>query len=174
MISLIACVCYHNNKLIIGKNGDLLVKLKEDMKFFRKITTTTTTNTNIKNVVVMGSKTYDSIPQKYRPLKDRINFVLTNNNSLHIRSPYCINLFEEGVYYMNIEIFKKIYLQYNPNVFVIGGGQIYNYFLNLCTRDAFGKGNSNHACKGVNENTPDYLIPKKLYITEVNGYSFTI
>ena len=77
---------------------------------------------------------------------------------------------------MNMDIFKKIYLQYNPNVFVIGGGQIYNYFLNLCNRDAFGKGNSNQAlekCEGVNENTPDYLIPKKLYITEVNGYSFT-
>jgi dihydrofolate reductase len=210
MISLIACVCYHNNKLIIGKNGDLLVKLKEDMKFFKNITTNTTTN--IKNVVLMGSKTYDSIPQKYRPLKDRINFVLTNDTSLHIRSPYSINMLEEGVYYMNMDIFKAIYLQYNPNVFVIGGGQIYNYFLHLCTFKtpslsafmsdtigAFGKGNSNHAlekcegvnidtigsfdkgnsnhalekCEGVNENTQDYLIPQKLYITEVNGYSFT-
>ena len=152
----------------------------------------------------MGSKTYNSIPQKYRPLKDRINFVLTNDTSLHICSPYNINMFEEGLYYMNMDIFKKIYLKYNPNVFVIGGGQIYNYFLNLCTfktptLSAFmsdkgncyhalekcegvnidtecAKGNSNHAlekCEGVNENIPDYLIPQKLYITEVNGYSFT-
>ena len=112
----------------------------------------------MKNVVLMGSKTYNSIPQKYRPLKDRINFVLTNDTSLHICSPYNINMFEEGLYYMNMDIFKKIYLKYNPNVFVIGGGQIYNYFLNLCTEGTEGA---------------EGLIPQKLYITEVNGYSFT-
>jgi hypothetical protein len=125
----------------------------------KNITTeNTNTTTKMKNVVLMGSKTYNSIPQKYRPLKDRINFVLTNDTSLHICSPYNINMFEEGLYYMNMDIFKKIYLKYNPNVFVIGGGQIYNYFLNLCTEGTEGA---------------EGLIPQKLYITEVNGYSFT-
>ena len=73
-----------------------------------------------------------------------------------------------------MDIFKAIYLQYNPNVFVIGGGQIYNYFLNFCNRDAFGKGAFGKGAfgKSINENTPDYLIPQKIYITEVNGYSF--
>ena len=129
------------------------------MRRCKNITTeNTNTTTKMKNVVLMGSKTYNSIPQKYRPLKDRINFVLTNDTSLHICSPYNINMFEEGLYYMNMDIFKKIYLKYNPNVFVIGGGQIYNYFLNLCTEGTEGA---------------EGLIPQKLYITEVNGYSFT-
>lgn len=54
----------------IGKNGELLIHIKEDMKHFSSLTTGHT--------VVMGRKTLESFPGK-KPLKNRKNVVLTRN-----------------------------------------------------------------------------------------------
>lgn len=79
MINLIACVTNYKNKLAIGRGGNLLFKLKDDMIFFKNITTEMLSPMSklSKNIVLMGRKTYFSIPSKYRPLKNRINLVLT-------------------------------------------------------------------------------------------------
>ena len=42
---------------------------------------------NLKNIVIMGRNTWDSIPKHYKPLKDRINIIITNNN-MRIRIIY--------------------------------------------------------------------------------------
>jgi len=55
----------------IGKNNDLMWHLPKDMKFFK--------DTTQGQIVVMGRKNYDSIPEKYRPLPNRLNVVLTRN-----------------------------------------------------------------------------------------------
>lgn len=60
----------------IGLNGKLPWHLPGDMKHFRDITTGTGGN-----AVVMGRKTWESIPEKYRPLPGRINVVLTRDAS---------------------------------------------------------------------------------------------
>ena len=57
----------------IGKNNDLMWHLPKDMNFFK----TSTEN----QIVVMGRKNYDSIPEKYRPLPNRENVILTRNAS---------------------------------------------------------------------------------------------
>lgn len=49
------------------------------MAFFTCMTTDTK-DKNKKNVVLMGRRTWDCIPEKYRPLKDRINMVLTSQS----------------------------------------------------------------------------------------------
>jgi len=75
-IELISCVTNYKNKLAIGRNNMLLFKLKEDMQFFRTTTTKIPENSKSKlskNVVVMGRKTWYSLPRKNRPLKNRIN-----------------------------------------------------------------------------------------------------
>ena len=76
-ISLIACVVKHRNKLVIGKNNDLLVRLPKDMAFFKTITSNQVQE--LPNIVLMGRNTYYSIPLEYRPLKNRLNFVLTKD-----------------------------------------------------------------------------------------------
>ncbi|XP_064645317.1 dihydrofolate reductase-like [Lineus longissimus] len=60
----------------IGINGNLPWKLKGDMAFFKRITMETK-DANKQNVVIMGRRTWDSIPAKFRPLPNRINVVLS-------------------------------------------------------------------------------------------------
>ena len=55
----------------IGKNNDLMWHLPDDMKFFKEKTS--------ENIVVMGRKNHESIPEKFRPLPNRENVVLTRN-----------------------------------------------------------------------------------------------
>lgn len=150
-ISLIACVIKHRNKLVIGKDNDLLVKLKEDLKFFKNITSNKIQE--LPNIVLMGRHTYYSIPTNYRPLKGRLNFVLSNDPEYLKRYPlpkYLKDLSTENVYFLTLLQFQNFYNLFNPNVFVIGGGQVYDLFLN----------------------NRDFTI-EKLYITEVTGMKIT-
>ena len=74
--SLVVAVC---KNMGIGMDGGLPWKLSEDLKHFRRTTENGT--------VIMGRKTWDSIPEKYRPLKNRKNIVLSTNPNL---SPDCV------------------------------------------------------------------------------------
>merc|ERR1711982_42831 len=60
-----------------GKDGALPWRLPGDMKFFKRVTTAA--DEGRKNAVVMGRKTWDSIPEKFRPLPGRYNVVLTRS-----------------------------------------------------------------------------------------------
>jgi thymidylate synthase/dihydrofolate reductase len=97
------------------------------------------------NVVVMGRKTYQSIPEHFRPLTNRINFVLTNNKELYNCTKKTTTFIVKKVYYMNFKTFNKLHKIHNFNIFVAGGGEIYNHFLD----------------------EKNGLLPDYLYITEV-------
>ena len=99
----------------IGKEGDLLLSIPEDMKFFRETTSG--------GVVVMGRKTLDSFPGG-RPLKNRTNIVLTRNSGFA----------REGVKVVHSEEELRGMLseEENDRVFVIGGASIYSQLLHLC------------------------------------------
>ena len=62
----------------IGANGKLPWHLPEDMKHFKQITSNTIDSSK-RNAVIMGRKTWDSIPSKFKPLQNRLNVVLTRN-----------------------------------------------------------------------------------------------
>lgn len=81
-----------------------------DMKHFRSYTTG--------KAVVMGRKTWDSIPAKFRPLPNRRNIVLTRQPSSEY--PEC----------MTIE--EVVKLSKNEDIVCIGGGEVYNQMLPLC------------------------------------------
>jgi dihydrofolate reductase len=99
----------------IGKSNKLLVSIPEDMKFFREKTTG--------NVVVMGRKTLESFPGG-RPLRDRINIVLTHDPSYQKPGAVVVHSLEE----MQQEL-----QQYDSRrVYVIGGESLYRQLLDSC------------------------------------------
>tara|TARA_B000000557_G_C20810861_1_gene460028 strand:- start:2021 stop:3466 length:1446 start_codon:yes stop_codon:yes gene_type:complete len=108
--NIIACV---NEEGIIGCNNDLFIKCSEDMKRFKKITTGSG-----KNVVIMGRKTWESIPRGYRPLKDRINIVLSENSEFECIGAIVCSSFQNALKCCNEKIIDEI--------FVIGGETLYN------------------------------------------------
>jgi len=72
----------------IGKDGTLPWRLPEDMAHFKRVTMSTSDKSR-KNAVVMGRKTWESIPEKFRPLPGRINVVLTKAAAdSSFKSPY--------------------------------------------------------------------------------------
>ncbi|MGL4790325.1 MAG: dihydrofolate reductase [Anaerotignaceae bacterium] len=99
----------------IGINGDLLTPLPEDMAFFRETTKD--------SVIVMGRKTLLSFPNG-KPLKNRINIVITTNKDFKEEGCIIVNSIEEAIAEANKYTDKK--------AFVVGGGTIYNQMLEHC------------------------------------------
>ena len=67
----------------IGKGGKLPWHIPGDLKYFKNLTTKTKLPDK-KNVVIMGRKTWESLPQNFRPLSKRINVVLTRNKIFYL------------------------------------------------------------------------------------------
>ncbi|PPR89808.1 hypothetical protein GOBAR_AA30873 [Gossypium barbadense] len=118
----------------VGKDGKLPWKLPSDLKFFKDITLTTS-DSGKKNAVIMGRKTWESIPLKNRPLPGCLNVVLTRSGSFDIATAEnvvicgsmtsALELLAASPYCLSIE-----------KVFVIGGGQILRESLNAAGCDA--------------------------------------
>ena len=111
-VSLIVAV---GENFEIGKNNDLLWHLPKDMRFF--------TQTTKGHYVIMGRRNWDSIPLKYRPLSDRENVVVSRKEHLQLDGAIVVATIEEG-----IELART---KQETEVFIIGGGQIYNEALRL-------------------------------------------
>ena len=111
IISLIAALTKNR---VIGKNNDLPWRLPDDMKYFMQTTKGHT--------VIMGRKNYDSIPERFRPLPNRENAVLTRNTDFTAEGCTVFNSLTACLdYYKNDD----------RTVFIIGGGQIYKEALEL-------------------------------------------
>jgi dihydrofolate reductase len=98
----------------IGKNNDLMWHLPADMKFFKETTSG--------QIVVMGRKNWDSIPERFRPLPGRENVVLTRNAEFAA---------EGAVVFNSLETCLEFYKNDERDFFVIGGGEIYRMALDL-------------------------------------------
>ena len=109
----------------VGANGGLPWRIKADMKFFKKLTSTSPSGTLQRNAVIMGRKTWDSIPAKFRPLPDRINVVLTRSDEAAVREKHGIP--EDVVVSPSLEDALCASSKFSDigNVFVIGGGSVY-------------------------------------------------
>ena len=106
----------------IGNGNELLWHLPKDMKRFRKITWG--------NPIIMGRKTYESIPDKFRPLPGRFNIVMTRD--VHYSAPGAV------LAYSLKEAFRKAYEiakeKRCKEIFVGGGQQIYERSLSKIDR----------------------------------------
>ncbi|KAK2660574.1 hypothetical protein Ddye_007107 [Dipteronia dyeriana] len=118
----------------IGKDGKLPWRLPSDLKFFKELTVTTS-DPGKKNAIVMGRKTWESIPSKYRPLPGRLNVVLTRSGSFDISTDE--NVVICGSIMSALELLAQApYLLLIEKVFFIGGGQILRDSLNAPGCDA--------------------------------------
>ena len=100
----------------IGHQGDLPWRLKSDMQRFKSLT-----EADGFNAVIMGRKTWDSLPDSFRPLPERINIVMSRDiNWSHDEA-------EVALYHGRaIEI---AYAEGCDECWVIGGAQIYEMFI---------------------------------------------
>ncbi|XP_052194423.1 bifunctional dihydrofolate reductase-thymidylate synthase-like isoform X2 [Diospyros lotus] len=118
----------------IGKDGKLPWSLPLYLKFFKDLTLTTLAPVK-KNAVIMGRKTWDSIPLEHRLLPNYLNVVLTRSGSFDIATEE--NVVICGSIASALELLAAFpYCLSIEKVFVIGGGQILREMLNAPECDA--------------------------------------
>ena len=110
MINIIVAI---DQNRAIGKNGDLLCYLPADLKHFKNITTGHT--------VIMGRKTFDSLPKGALP--NRVNIVISHTERSYPDTVYASSIKEA------LEKAPK-----DREVFIIGGASIYDISLDLADR----------------------------------------
>jgi dihydrofolate reductase len=109
-VSLLAAVARGG---VIGRDGTLPWHLREDLARFRELTTG--------HAVVMGRRTWDSLPDRFRPLPGRRNVVVTRNPEWSADGAERAGSIEDALRLLAQE----------RNVFVIGGGEIFERALPL-------------------------------------------
>lgn len=113
-VSVIAAVCRRHG---IGVKGRLPWRLKNEMAHFTRVTTAAAEGK--RNVVIMGRKTWQSIPAKYRPLANRVNVVLSRS----------LQEVPSGAHYLFSSLSQAIQELSNDEtidkLFVIGGQKVY-------------------------------------------------
>ncbi|MBP3873405.1 MAG: dihydrofolate reductase [Lachnospiraceae bacterium] len=99
----------------IGKDGQLLISIPADMKYFQSVTGGHT--------IIMGRKTLESFPGK-RPLRNRRNIVLTHNEDYKVKDAETVHSVAEA-----LELIRDTD---KDEVFCVGGAGIYRLFLPYC------------------------------------------
>jgi len=112
-MNIIAAIDKNNG---IGLKGQLLEYIREDIATFKSITTN--------NVVVMGRKTFESIGCK--PLKNRINIILTSDTNYKVENALVAHSFDELMIMLNN--FKS------DSIYIIGGAKVYELMFEFCDR----------------------------------------
>ena len=131
MISIIAAIGKNRE---LGKDNKLLWYIPEDFKKFKDLTSG--------HVVIMGRKTFESLPEKFRPLPNRVNIVVTRdlNFTISARSYkdgkviICHSL-EEALRLTPLAQGKPLKnLKSKDEVFIIGGASIYEQGIKYADR----------------------------------------
>ena len=103
---------------VIGKDGAMPWHLPEDLAHFKR--------TTLSHPVIMGRKTWDSLPARFRPLPGRANIVITRQPDWHQNGvQHASNLREALLFAEQTD---------TPTAWVMGGAQIYAQALPLATR----------------------------------------
>ena len=148
-IKLISAV---SNNFCIGKDNDLVIRNKEDLKLFKHLTL----NSN----VVMGRKTFESIGSKALP--HRYNIILTSEPSKYTS--------DHQTFFCDFDFFMEFY-DANLDYWIIGGAEIYEKFLSENLVDSI------YLSKFAEDRVGDTYFPKQYlenfrlkYINYCNGF----
>lgn len=102
---------------VIGKDGTMPWHLPEDLAHFKRLT--------LGCPVIMGRKTWDSLPERFRPLPGRINIVITRQPDWHQDGVQRASSLREAL---------QLHEHHDGTIWVIGGAQIYAQALPLAQR----------------------------------------
>ena len=117
---LIAAVAENN---VIGQNGELPWHFAEDMKRFKELT--------MRHPVIMGRTTYESIPEKYRPLVGRRNIVLSRRDEYRPNGVEVVGALEDALTLVE----RNPRLEFDEqSIYVIGGAQGYACAMPIATK----------------------------------------
>lgn len=105
----------------IGKDGQMPWHFKKELNHFAKITKETD-EPEKRNMVIMGRKTWESLPEKFRPLPKRENAILTKNADFKAEGAKVFYSMEDAINSAD----KKI-----EKIFIIGGGEVFKQGLEL-------------------------------------------
>jgi dihydrofolate reductase len=112
MMVIIAAVARNG---VIGKNNTLPWHLPEDLKHFKQLTTG--------HAVIMGRKTWESLPERFRPLPGRTNVVVTRDPAYKAKGATVVHSLDEAT---------KVGA--GGTAFIIGGAELYAHALPLSGR----------------------------------------
>lgn len=108
MINLIAALSEKTHA--IGKDGELLFSIPEDLKRFKELTSG--------HPVIMGRRTWESLPERFRPLPGRTNIVVTRDTDYSAPGAEVVHSLEEAITLGQMQ-------EGGAEVWVIGGGELY-------------------------------------------------
>lgn len=121
MINMIAAMC---NNRGIGYKNKLPWNLKKEMAYFHEISSKTE-NSDKMNSVIMGRKTYESIPKKYFPLRNRFNIILSRNLSCAPPGSFLARNLDQAIDMIRNGPLKDKAEQ----IFITGGSSVYKELL---------------------------------------------
>jgi dihydrofolate reductase len=112
-------VAYNKDFIIADDSGNIPWNIPEDLRYFKSVT--------INKPCIMGRKTWESIPEKYKPLPKRTNIVVTRNPEEFSRNNK--SYIEKILVFQSIESALKRALEICEDVCIVGGGEIYSQCL---------------------------------------------
>ncbi len=145
----------------IGKENDLLFDIPQDKIFFRE--------TTLNKIVIMGRKTFQSLP--FGALPQRRNIVLSHDN--------CLVNDNIEIYNSIDDIFKILSDTHSDDIFVIGGQEVYSLFLPFCDTayitKVYANGDANKYIFNF-DTSPEWKIDYKsdLFFYEDTSFDFNI
>ena len=174
IVSMIAAA---GKNLVIGNGNDIPWHLPDDFAFFKKVTKG--------HHVIMGRKSWESLPPRFRPLPDRPNVVITRQQTYQAAGALVVSTLGKA-----LEVARS---NEETEAFIIGGGAIYrlgldstdiiylteidNHFEGQVTfpkisLDQWKEVSRVHHLKDEHhQHAFDFVVYKKKYSTETGGTS---
>ena len=156
-IGRVSIIVAASSNLVIGKNNDIPWNIPSDLKSFKRITG--------KSPVIMGRNTWESIPEKYRPLPNRTNIVLSRNHNYKAEGATVIGFLATAI---------EDQICDNDEIFIIGGSHIYKegfqYANKLYMTEVLQEIEGDVKLEGFDPS--EWKLTSSSEVMEENGYKF--